>query len=153
MPPLKIISGVRNVNKTQSVSYWPIYVLTKKIPLHIDGGSCPAFDRTENKNKESNSLTTFEATLDKESLQKPELVIDGDLQPPGKYIFTLMTAKGTQKSEANATVSILPQHLPTIQVLTLESQVPPYKKFVATALVSGYEGTCVWWENIGKEKL
>ena len=44
----------------------------------------------------------------------------------------IFAPEGTQKSEANATVSILPQHLPTIQVLTLDSLVPPYKKFVAT---------------------
>ena len=42
------------------------------------------------------------------------------------------STSGTQRSEANATVTIVPQHLPTIQVLTLDSQVPPYEKFVAT---------------------
>ena len=82
-----------------------------------NGGSCPAFDNSG----AADSLTTLESVLDEKNLRKPELVVNGDLQPPGKYIFTLLAAKGKQKSEANATVSIISQHVPTIQVLTLSN--------------------------------
>jgi len=78
----------------------------------LDGGSCPVFkipDKNEVKGrgKETSSipptLTTLEAVIDKENLRKAELIIDGDLLLPGEYIFTLAAAKGTQRSEANAT--------------------------------------------------
>ena len=36
-------------------------------------------------------------------------------------------------------------------MIILGSEVAPYKKFVATAFVSGYDGTCVWWENVSEE--
>ena len=69
----------------------------------LDGGSCPAFEISEKKEvkgrgKEVDStlptLTTLEAVIDKKNLRKAELIIDGDLLPPGEYIFTLAAAKG-----------------------------------------------------------
>ena len=70
-------------------------------------------------------------------MRNADLYIDGDSIPPGEYFFTLVASKGEQKSEANATVVIVPDEVPNLEILAIDRLVQPYKKFVATALITG----------------
>lgn len=88
------------------------------------GSACPAND----------GLSTWENVMEADLLRKPDLMISGQSLLPGTYIFTLMATKSNQKSEANATVTIVPQDLPSIQLLSPQSLVLPHKKFIATGM-------------------
>ena len=97
-----------------------------------NGGSCLTYDTIEESEKKS-----LEEVTDKNMWRNPELAINGDLLPPGDYVFTLIASKGRYKSESNASVSIISDEIPTIEILSPDRLVKPFKKFVATALITG----------------
>ncbi len=93
------------------------------------GGGCAVLT-----NNDGGPLQALEKALDKKALRGPELVLPERLLPPGSYIFTLVASKGQQRSEANASVTIVPDDLPSIEILLAETSVLPFKKFVATGI-------------------
>ena len=109
------------------------------------GGSCVTI-----KAKAQEPIKTLETRLGPEALRKSDLEVAADLLPPGVYIFTLEVSKAgsNQRAEANATVTIVTGNVPRAEIIALDSIVAPHQKFVAAALITGEQGTCVWWENV-----